>query len=139
VIKKFAYGKSGKLVRSKCVEILLRDDPTSQAKYHYLSKDELKSHLLKKLEEEAFEVVLAESREELVSELADVFEVIESICRVNNICREEIEVARANKLEKRGSFDDGLFIEWIEITSGTRLYNYCLAHQDKYPEVKGED
>jgi predicted house-cleaning noncanonical NTP pyrophosphatase (MazG superfamily) len=131
--KRFYYSKNGKLVRDNCLEIVAAEDSGSTTSHLFLNPEQLKLALFEKLKEEAAEVFSAKNRAELVSELADVLEVIESIKKNCEITSEEIEVARVLKKESRGGFDSGLFINWIEIAKGGRLYNYCLSNPADYP------
>jgi len=75
-----------------------------------LSSDELFEQLRIKLVEEAFEVLEAESTEDLIQELADVFEVIDSIISKKKIQKESINTAKIRKKEKNGGFDDGILL-----------------------------
>lgn len=77
-----------------------------------LTPDEFRIMLLKKVEEEASGVSEAKSREELISELADVLDVIAEIQRVDSISDEEIHAAQKRNTEKKGGFNDRVFLEW---------------------------
>lgn len=131
--KRFYYSKNGKLVRDNCLEIVAAEDSGSTTSHLFLNPEELKLALFEKLKEESAEVCSAKNRSELVSELADVLEVIESIKKTSAITSEELDDARILKKEMRGGFDSGLFINWIEIKEGGRLYNYCLKNPNDYP------
>jgi len=76
-----------------------------------LSSDELFEQLRIKLVEESFEVLEAENTDELIQELADVYEVIESIINKKKIQRKAITIAKTRKREKIGGFDDGILLQ----------------------------
>lgn len=55
----------------------------------------------------------AKNRTALVEELADVFEVIDSLCAVNGISKDEILAAQSKKREERGGFDGRKFVNLL--------------------------
>lgn len=80
-----------------------------------LNEEEYKKELLKKLVEEAQEVVETQGdKKELVKELADIMEVVEYIMKVFVIEKGEIENVKKEKKEKRGGFEKRLFLEYID-------------------------
>ena len=98
-----------KLVRDKIPEIIKSrwEDPD-----FYIANDlEYKIELFKKLLEESLEVKKSNNKEELIEELADVIEVINSICKNSWISMEDIEKARLKKLDERWWFDDKIILE----------------------------
>lgn len=93
-----------KLVRDKIPEIVKTYDgidvPT-----RILNDEEYLTYLLKKVVEEAEELSGAETDSNLVEEIADVYEIIDSILALKNVSREEVLAVRDEKREKRGGFD----------------------------------
>ncbi len=91
-----------KLIRDKIPEII--EQSGNQCEWIVLSDAEYEEALYQKLIEEATEVVTA-PREELVKELADLYEVIDALLAVTNI--EEITVFEMQKQrrEARGGFE----------------------------------
>ncbi len=87
-----------------------------------------------KLVEEFTEYTKA-SKEEIVSELSDVYEVLENIRNTLHISEAEIKEARAKKAEKNGSFKDRVFIDYIEIENNDPWLQYYLDNKDRYPEI----
>jgi len=98
-----------KLVRDKIPEKIKKGGELVATKK--LSSDELFEQLRIKLVEEAFEVLEAENTNELIQELADVFEVIESIINKKKIKKRAVTIAKTRKREKIGGFDDGLLLQ----------------------------
>lgn len=77
-----------------------------------LSEEEYKVELLKKVGEEALGVQNAQTREELVTEIADVLEVLSTLRKLEGITEEEIARALTENMEKKGGFDTRTFLEW---------------------------
>lgn len=76
-----------------------------------LNDNEYKIELLKKLKEECNEVLESKTVDELLEELADVYEVLNSICILEGkTIADVIELANLKK-EKRGSFEKRIFLE----------------------------
>lgn len=97
-----------KLVRDKIPEVITnRGERVESAK---LSGDALVLALRKKLVEESFEALDAKSGDELLSELADVQEVLYSLCNELNISKDHLEEERQKKFEKRGGFNSGFML-----------------------------
>ena len=80
-----------------------------------LEDDEFVQELKNKLVEEATEVQDTTSREDLIKELADVMEVIETIKTANAISSEEIEKERILKNNTNGNFVATNFVDYIEV------------------------
>ncbi len=131
-MRKFVQNK---LWRDKANEILEKQHG-SIIHWRRLDDKEFNEQLRLKLLEESDEVKLAKSKEELISELADVFEVIDSLCKLNNVSREEIIVAQKAKIEKRGGFEGRKYVTVAEHLEGSFGEKYCLADPTKYPEIK---
>ena len=88
-----------------------------------------------KLTEETAEVCVAQSRSELVEELADVLEVIDALCAMHKIAPEDVKIAQVKKREEKGGFYQRAFVTIAEHPAGSGGELYCRAQPDKYPEV----
>ena len=97
-----------KLVRDKIIDIILANG--EKPIYHTLSDEEYLDELHKKLFEEANEFVEEDSPEEL----ADLLEVVYAIAKHKNINMEDVEKERVKKREKRGGFEDKIYLEAVE-------------------------
>ena len=75
-----------------------------------LTDEEYIRELNLKIEEEVKEYLLDFS----VEELADIEEVIRAILDYKNVSYEEFENVRLNKVNKRGSFKERIFLERVE-------------------------
>lgn len=97
-----------KLVRDKILEIIKQADKTPVS--HILSDDEYLSELDKKLNEECAEYQADKS----IEELADMLEVMYAIAEARGWSVSELEAVRREKAEKRGSFKEKIYLEYVE-------------------------
>lgn len=95
--------KYNKLVRDKIPNIL--DAQGISYEKRIATQEELKSELIKKLEEETREFSEAGSPEEL----ADVIEVIEALKKLPDYVN--VEELRKKKSEEKGAFEQGIIIK----------------------------
>lgn len=99
-----------KLVRDRIPEIIEKDH--KKPMYRIIEdNDEFLIKLKNKLLEEANEVVLSDNDKELVEELADLFEVIDSILKETGI---SISKVKEIQKEKRGSFSKKIYLYYSE-------------------------
>lgn len=98
-----------KLVRDRIPEEINNSDG-KKANYKILNDDEYLQELDKKLFEEAHEFV----EEHSVEELADLMEVIYAIMKTKNISFEDVKKARDEKNEKKGTFNDKVYLISVE-------------------------
>ena len=75
---------------------------------------EFEKELIKKVEEEASGLQASKTDEELVSELADVMDVIDEIKKLKGISEESIKEKQKINFEKKGGFDKKIFLLWSE-------------------------
>lgn len=123
-----------KLWRDKSIDILEKEHG-SVIHWYKLDDKGFDEQLRLKLLEEANEVKASKSKGELILELADVFEVIDSLCKINNISKEEIFLGQKSKFEKRGGFNGRKYVTIAEHFEGSFGEKYCLSDPEKYPEV----
>lgn len=103
---KYVYNK---LVRDKIPESINKIEGR-EANYKILDNNEYIQELDKKLFEEAHEFV----EEHSVEELADLMEVITAIMKFKNISTVDVERAREIKNEKKGKFDNRIYLLDVE-------------------------
>ena len=103
---KYTYNK---LVRDKIPE-RINNVEGRKANYKILSNEEYLEELDKKLVEEAHEFI----EEHSVEELADLMEVITAIMEFKNISIEDMEETRKIKNEKKGKFDNKIYLIDVE-------------------------
>lgn len=122
-----------KLWRDKAVAMMEKHG--SVMHYRHLNDAEFSLQLKRLLVEEAQEVLAAQSRDELVQELADLQDVIGELCNMHSITPNEIAAAQAKKYEERGGFSQRTFVEKAEHPERSFGEQYCLAQPKKYPEI----
>lgn len=99
-----------KLVRDRIPEIIISkgEKPVTRV----LNESEYKTELEKKLLEEYNEVIEATGTDR-VEELADMIEVIRALGNLENVAIEDIIKIADEKNEKRGAFNDKIFLEKV--------------------------
>ena len=101
-----------KLVRDLIPAIIEKDGKALKARN--LSEEEYVTELNKKMHEELKEYEEAENQKQAVEELADLLELIYAAVRVHGSSVEELETIRKKKAEKRGGFDERIFLIEVE-------------------------
>ena len=102
--------KYEKLVRDRIPEIIERAGKTTT--WRELRDDEFRLALKAKALEEAQELFDADD-DALLSEVADLEEVVEAILTTYGHSREALEAVREKKNEDRGAFTRRLFLETV--------------------------
>ncbi|EJS10619.1 phosphoribosyl-ATP pyrophosphohydrolase [Bacillus mycoides] len=64
----------------------------------------------KKTQEELTEYLEAESKEHKVEELADLLELVNTLAQYEGVTLEDVEKVRKQKAEKRGGFQERIFL-----------------------------
>ena len=124
-----------KLVRDNIKHYV--EHPAMDLKYHKLEGAALLTHLLEKLAEETQEVVEAKSQAEREEELGDVLDIVDALIRSQGLSREKIAASRDEKLRTRGGFEQGYYMEWLEVRdSEDPVYAYLSAQQARYPVLE---
>lgn len=122
-----------KIARDKSVESMKEQGIT--AHYKLLTGKELANALGNKLLEEALEVKEATDRQEVIAELADLFEVIEGLCKVHGITHDEIILHKELTKQKKGGFEKGIFVDYIEMSDTNERVKHFRKSPEKYPEI----
>jgi predicted house-cleaning noncanonical NTP pyrophosphatase (MazG superfamily) len=100
-----------KLVRDRIPEIIVADG--RQCGTEIITDDEYRCALLAKLIEEAEEVAAAD-RDELVKEIADLFEVIDALFVAFDLDREAVLAMQQKRSDERGGFEKRIKLLWTE-------------------------
>jgi predicted house-cleaning noncanonical NTP pyrophosphatase (MazG superfamily) len=122
-----------KLSRDKTVENMKAAGITTN--YKILEGKLLLDALNQKLLEETHELMKAHDRKEVISELADVLEVMDGLCKAHNITMNELLEVKNSTKEKRGGFEKGIFMETIEMDEDNLWVKHFRKSPDKYPEI----
>ncbi|MDQ0885934.1 putative house-cleaning noncanonical NTP pyrophosphatase (MazG superfamily) [Paenibacillus sp. V4I9] len=104
-----------KLVRDKIPQII--EEKGKKAEFRVLSDVEYRTMLDLKLHEELLEFIHA-NEEDQVEELADLIEVVYAILERKGVSIEDFEKVRLAKKEKRGGFEEKLFLVGVEENDG---------------------
>jgi predicted house-cleaning noncanonical NTP pyrophosphatase (MazG superfamily) len=97
-----------KLIRDNIPSIIDKDNKTCVVTT--LDDEQFYLELKKKLIEEANEVLAASTRDELIGEIADMYEIIDKLKEIYSL--DELEVSKVQKIkaEKNGKFEKKLFL-----------------------------
>lgn len=129
-MKKF---KQNKLWRDKAVAML--EQHGSRIHWQRLNDQEYDFQLRLKLLEEAEEVQAAQDKKEIMSELADVLEVINAFCELYAIPFKDVKAIQEKKRQERGGFSERMYVTVAEHAAGSMGEKYCRAAPHKYPEI----
>ena len=100
-----------KLVRDRIPEIIQKEGNT--ADIIILSEESFIQAIKEKLIEEANEVCNAQNRDDILSELADLQEVMDTIKQLYNINTLEVNTIQAVKALQRGKFEKRLYLKSV--------------------------
>lgn len=103
---------NNKLIRDKIPEIIHNDGRACITKV--LNDGEYEKELKKKLKEEVTEYLSAQNKSEALEELADVLEIIHALSHINGASIEQKGKIRIDKAQKRGGFNDKIFLVEVE-------------------------
>lgn len=137
VLSKMRRFKQSKLWRDNAPAML--EEYGSVIHIKQLSNQEFDRELRIKLLEEAEEVKTAQSDQMLIEELADVYEVIDSLIALHKIDKEQVLYVQENKRNMRGGFMNRTYVTVADHPVGSYGETYCLAAPEKYPEIAFDD
>ncbi len=118
-----------KLIRDNVVEHLEKKG-VKVTYYAIKDSDEFLGALGEKVVEELNEVFEAETKEQVIAELADLDDVLHRFKLAVGIDQAVIDKARAEKVARNGGFDKRLFCEFIDVKEGTPEFDYFLAKEE---------
>jgi predicted house-cleaning noncanonical NTP pyrophosphatase (MazG superfamily) len=101
-----------KLIRDNIPSIIEKDNKSCIVTV--LDDEQFFLELKKKLIEEAREVLTASTKDELISELADLYEIIDKLKDVYSIDELEISKIQKIKAEMNGKFEKKLFLVSVD-------------------------
>lgn len=100
-----------KLVRDRIPEIIRKNG--LECEVAPLSEGEYRQALRQKLIEEAQEAAEA-TEENLITELADLYEVIEAVMATYGISRESVITEQIKRRSERGGFEEKIMLLWTQ-------------------------
>ena len=101
-----------KLVRNKVPDLIKKSNRTPVTRV--LQMEEFRNALKEKIFEEVEEFFTADDQRQRVEEMADILEVLKSLCETHAIFIGEVINVAKNKREKRGDFSEKIFLEGID-------------------------
>lgn len=101
-----------KLVRDLIPEIIKANGENPITRI--LESSEYKIELEKKLREECEEVLGAVNSKARIEELADVYEILSALAKLENSSIDEVALVAKAKADKRGAFDKKVYLEEVE-------------------------
>ena len=109
----FMRQEHNKLVRDFIPDIIRQAG--NQCEVAIMSEVEFQHALRDKLLEESQEAASVKTKEDLLSELADLQEVIDTISQVYGISREDILREQKHKRDERGGFEKRIRLLWTQL------------------------
>ena len=129
-----------KFIFNKLVRDKLRaeyEKMNQKAVYRELSPSEHTEQLKNKIIEEAREISAESSKDEIVSELADIQQVIDDIAQVHGISPDLVQETKLKKYEKKGGFSEATFVETLELTDDDDEWvEYYRKSPNIFKEIK---
>lgn len=129
-MRKFRFNK---LVRDKIHLNMIKagDQPVVRK----LTDGEYLAALTEKLKEECLELDVA-SPGKMAEELADIQEVVDCICKVMGVTKDQLAVLQQAKNIKAGSFKDKIHIDTVQVSDASPWIKHLELNPDRYPEIK---
>ena len=97
-----------KLVRDGMIKIILNDGYTP--KYKTIKENQLKTALKNKLVEEANEVLVSKTKQNLLEELADTYQALTDLTKESGFSMVDLIQEVNRKFKERGGFRKGVFL-----------------------------
>lgn len=101
-----------KLVRDQIPQIIEKSG--SKFTTRILHTSEHLTEIKKKLEEEVHEYQATTNAQDALEELADILELIHAALPIHEATFEDLEKIRIAKKQKRGGFEDGIYLIEVE-------------------------
>lgn len=125
-----------KLVRDKVVSNCQTDPEVLQTSYRVLDENEYRHELIKKLFEEAAEIPSDRNspRHEVISEIADLQNVIDAVCDYYGVSKDEVRKAGDIKSSEKGGFSKRHYIDHVILAKESKWIAHFRSQPDKYKE-----
>lgn len=121
-----------KLVRDKLPNEYSKNG--QEAKYKELSLEQYQHELINKIIEEATELGLEAATDKVISEIADIRQVLADLMKTYGIEEDQVIQKQLEKLEKIGGFSDARYVTTIELAEQDEWVKYYRKKPDVYPE-----
>ena len=108
----YKYLEFEKLIRDRNPETIIASG--GEINFEILSKDRKIQLLKEKLVEEANEVLVAKTNEQIADEMGDVLDVLYELIKSMKIKNRHIRRARRLKAKQRGKFKKGVYCHYVK-------------------------
>jgi len=123
-----------KLVRDQVLQRCL-DDPKVRTDYRILDHTEFKKELIAKIHEETNEIPVRDDQDdEVLSEIADVQAVIDSLVASYGYTKDDVAGAQHKKAAKNGVFEKRAYIHSVDLDDDSEWIAYFRKSPEKYEE-----
>lgn len=126
--------KLNKLIRDGLKETYANNGQT--AIYKKITSSEHKNYLVSKIIEEASEIPLNATNQEIIDEIADVRQALEDLMVLCNIDESQVETAKQKIFDKKRGFSEATFITTLELSDNDPWVEYYRKNPDLFPEKK---
>jgi len=124
--------KLNKLVRDKLVEEMKAKGQKPEVTV--LSGASYQQALKEKLIEEFQEISVGNAKDDVVGELADVYEALDCLMISLGVSAEAVAAKREKKNAKVGSFRSGDYVGDLELKDDDEWVDYYRQEPDRFPE-----
>lgn len=133
-MSKFGFNK---LIRSKLIEKM--EQAGIKVVKKYLSTEEYYEALKEKSLEEISEIINSKDNIELTEEIADLLQVLDAICELKNIDKDDLLHVKNEKNIQKGDFSERIKVSYVEFDDSDDRFktylDYYLNDPDKYPKI----
>lgn len=116
--------KCNKLIRNKIIGSMIKNNEHSI--YSILSKDKYLKQLKKKILEESKELLIESDEEKILSELADISEIIECILAELKINKSKFLAKKLDKRLKYGTFNKKYYLKRVSLLENSEWLRHYL-------------
>lgn len=123
-----------KLVRDNIVQACLDDPEVLHMEFIELGDTDYLQALIKKVNEEAAEIIPESTREERLSEIADLQNVVDALREREGASEQELRQIANLKTEKKGGFKKRHYISYVDLADDSKWVEIFRNQPDKYRE-----
>lgn len=107
-----------------------------KVQYTTLPPAAIEEQLRGKLMEEATEAALQEDSDKLLTECADLYEVMLTLLKLNGYSEEDLVTKADEKRQRLGGFTQGIYTETLTAPEGSETAEYHRQYPEKYPQIE---